>query len=108
MISPLEDGPDDSSRKLLHSYDVEKHAEEKQRAEVDKLSALPPSNVDSERMVSTKQKFVALLGYFLCNVGLTVYNKAVLGKVRCQAFLQISCIRGRYANILSSSRFLGF
>ncbi|KAK5942279.1 hypothetical protein PMZ80_004842 [Knufia obscura] len=80
MISPLEDVSDDSSRKLLHSYDVEKHAEEKQRAEVDKLSALPSCNVDSEPMVSTKQKLVALLGYFLCNIGLTVYNKAVLGK----------------------------
>jgi len=32
-------------------------------------------------MVPTRKKLVALLGYFLCNIGLTLYNKAVLGKV---------------------------
>lgn len=46
-----------------------------------------------ERTVSTKKKFFALLGYFVCNVGLTLYNKAVLGKVRvavCNDFFPLT------------------
>lgn len=45
------------------------------------------SSVVYERTVSTKKKFLALLEYFVCNVGLTLYNKAVLGKAsdgRCR------------------------
>lgn len=47
----------------------------------EKLQRLPRSSVIYEQTVSTKKKLLALLGYFVCNVGLTVYNKAVLGKV---------------------------
>lgn len=34
-----------------------------------------------DRSVSMQRKLIALLGYFVCNVGLTIYNKAILGKV---------------------------
>ena len=35
----------------------------------------------SEYRVSTTTKFAYLAVYFLCNVSLTIWNKAVLGKV---------------------------
>ena len=34
-----------------------------------------------ENTVPTRTKYIALGIYFLCNVGLTLYNKAVLGSV---------------------------
>jgi hypothetical protein len=37
--------------------------------------------LDSEYSVPAATKFAYLSVYFLCNVGLTIYNKAVLGKV---------------------------
>lgn len=37
--------------------------------------------LDSEYRVPTTKKFAYLAVYFLCNVSLTIYNKAVLGKV---------------------------
>ena len=39
----------------------------------------PPQN--HEDTVSTKKKLIALAGYFVCNIGLTIYNKAILGSV---------------------------
>ena len=44
---------------------------------------LPPPALpdDDEYTVSTRKKLLALAGYFFCNVGLTIYNKAVLGSV---------------------------
>lgn len=34
-----------------------------------------------EDTVSTNKKLWYLLGYFICNIGLTLYNKAILGSV---------------------------
>jgi hypothetical protein len=45
-------------------------------------SPAPKVRVDTEYNVSTGRKFAFLSVYFLCNVALTIYNKAVLGKVR--------------------------
>lgn len=46
-----------------------------------KLKDRGPSSLLYERTISTRKKSLSLLGYFVCNVGLTLYNKAVLGKV---------------------------
>lgn len=43
------------------------------------LSGSP--KLESEYSVPLTTKFAYLSVYFLCNVGLTIYNKAVLGKV---------------------------
>jgi hypothetical protein len=45
-------------------------------------SPAPKARVDTEYNVSTGRKFAYLSVYFLCNIALTIYNKAVLGKVR--------------------------
>lgn len=45
--------------------------------------------LDSEYSVPATTKFAYLSVYFLCNVGLTIYNKAVLGKVCCSPLLPI-------------------
>lgn len=50
--------------------------------------------LDSEYSVPAATKFAYLSVYFLCNVGLTIYNKAVLGKV-CYLFffyLRVYCL----------------
>lgn len=50
--------------------------------DVEKGHLPPPAlPVDDEYTVSTRKKLLALAGYFFCNVGLTIYNKAVLGSV---------------------------
>ena len=41
--------------------------------------APPPQN--HEDTVAIRDKLIALAGYFLCNIGLTIYNKAILGSV---------------------------
>ena len=41
----------------------------------------PPPTQNHEDTVSTKKKLIALAGYFVCNIGLTIYNKAILGSV---------------------------
>ena len=38
-----------------------------------------------EHTVSTRRKLLALLGYFICNIGLTLYNKTVFGFVSLSA-----------------------
>ena len=43
--------------------------------------AEPGAKVALEYTVPTTKKLMALGVYFLCNVGLTLYNKAVLGSV---------------------------
>ena len=48
--------------------------------DVEKASTTPPT-INHEHTVSTRRKLLALAGYFFCNVGLTIYNKAVLGSV---------------------------
>lgn len=40
-----------------------------------------PPLIDSEYRVSTSKKLAALAAYFCLNLGLTLYNKAVLGQV---------------------------
>ncbi|RYP02281.1 hypothetical protein DL764_005847 [Monosporascus ibericus] len=42
--------------------------------------ATPPQN--HEDTVSTRKKLIYLAGYFVCNIGLTIYNKAILGSFR--------------------------
>ncbi|KIV88873.1 hypothetical protein PV10_08506 [Exophiala mesophila] len=42
--------------------------------------APPPQN--HEDTVAIRDKLIALAGYFLCNIGLTIYNKAILGSFR--------------------------
>ena len=56
-----------------------------QQVDVEK-APLPPPPISHEHTVSTRKKLVALFGYFVCNVGLTLYNKAVLGSVRFTGF----------------------
>lgn len=41
-----------------------------------------PPLVDPEYRVSTSKKLAALAAYFSLNLGLTLYNKAVLGQVQ--------------------------
>jgi len=43
-----------------------------------------------EHTVSTRRKLLALLGYFICNIGLTLYNKTVFGFVSLSA-LTLPC-----------------
>ena len=51
--------------------------------DVEKGHVPPPAlPVGDEHSVSARKKLIALAGYFFCNVGLTIYNKAVLGPVR--------------------------
>jgi len=45
-------------------------------------SPAPTVRVDTEYNVSTGRKFAYLSVYFMCNIALTIYNKAVLGKVK--------------------------
>ena len=46
---------------------------------------------DAEYSIPTRTKLAYLSVYFLCNVLLTIYNKAVLGKVRKVFLLLESC-----------------
>ncbi|KAH9904397.1 triose-phosphate transporter family-domain-containing protein [Xylariomycetidae sp. FL2044] len=39
-------------------------------------------SVNHEDTVSLQKKLGALAGYFMCNIGLTIYNKAILGSFR--------------------------
>jgi hypothetical protein len=39
------------------------------------------SSQPHEDTVSTNKKLAYLAGYFICNIGLTLYNKAILGSV---------------------------
>jgi len=47
------------------------------------------SGTETEYRIPTGTKLAYLGVYFLLNVSLTIYNKAVLGKA-CQAFIHIS------------------
>lgn len=48
-----------------------------------------------EDTVSTHKKLIYLAGYFLCNIGLTLYNKAILGSVSVAPSRFASAIRNR-------------
>lgn len=63
-----EDGQKEDRDVLLSPY-VEKEGRETE------------PKIALEYTVPTTQKLMALGIYFLCNVGLTLYNKAVLGSV---------------------------
>jgi len=54
---------------------------EAQIAAKEKPSHYSVAGVDSEYNTTTRTKFAYLGVYFLCNISLTIYNKAVLGKV---------------------------
>lgn len=41
-----------------------------------------PAPINHEYTVPLRTKLIALAGYFLCNIGLTIYNKAILGSFR--------------------------
>lgn len=73
-------------REPLNRQDVEQQIGELRVLEDDEKQIVPPTPTapEHEHTVPIRKKLVALLGYFLCNVGLTLYNKAVLGKV-CQS-----------------------
>lgn len=70
----------DGSESLLgkHRADVEAQGD----ASGDEASEKIGAPVPTEYRVSTKRKLTYLATYFLFNLGLTIYNKAVLGKVR--------------------------
>lgn len=65
---------DDSEQKAFIATDVEKG----QASEPALLQASPQHHEDT---VSTNKKLWYLAGYFICNIGLTLYNKAILGSV---------------------------
>lgn len=65
----------DSDRAGLLAQDVEKG----------QASQVTPPTQHHEDTVSTQKKLIYLAGYFLCNIGLTLYNKAILGSVSFQA-----------------------
>ncbi|RYO77170.1 hypothetical protein DL762_009438 [Monosporascus cannonballus] len=50
-----------------------------EKGAVQPTPAAPPQN--HEDTVSTKKKLIYLAGYFICNIGLTIYNKAILGSL---------------------------
>lgn len=79
-------------REPLNRQHVEQQIEEGRVLEDDEKPIVPPTPTaaEHEHMVPTRKKLVALLGYFLCNVGLTLYNKAVLGKVCQSSMLNLS------------------
>ncbi|ETN43807.1 uncharacterized protein HMPREF1541_11131 [Cyphellophora europaea CBS 101466] len=62
---------DDREQAGLLAQDVEKGQE-----------AITPPSQHHEDTVSTNKKLVYLFGYFLCNIGLTLYNKAILGSFK--------------------------
>lgn len=88
MAEPFEkDLLDDSSSDSIDVKDIERanlltsdndHDVEKTTTQV----SSPPSDHRHEHTVPLQRKLLYLLGYFLCNVGLTIYNKAVLGSFK--------------------------
>ena len=61
---------------MFRSVESQLHEEEKDLFE--------PVTAASEYLVSTRTKMLHLSAYFMFNLTLTIYNKAVLGKV-CQS-----------------------
>jgi len=81
----------DIEREPLNRQDVEQQLEGHVLEDDEKPIVSPtPTAPEHEHTVPTRKKLVALLGYFLCNVGLTLYNKAVLGKVCHFSMLKLS------------------
>jgi hypothetical protein len=64
----IDDAPEGSG---LLSQDPEKQS-----------TSISHSSQPHEDTVSTNKKLAYLAGYFICNIGLTLYNKAILGSVR--------------------------
>ena len=57
-------------------YDLEQNPTEENTAQCS------TTQFDLEYRIPTGTKLAYLSVYFLCNISLTIYNKAVLGKVR--------------------------
>lgn len=73
---------DDSESKLsLDANDSDRAGLLAQDVEKGQASQVTPPTQHHEDTVSTQKKLVYLAGYFLCNIGLTLYNKAILGSV---------------------------
>jgi hypothetical protein len=66
--------------------DLEGQAKDEKRGNL----GSPTPSIDSEYHVPAARKFAFLGVYFLCNVSLTIYNKAVLGKVFSSLLPRIS------------------
>lgn len=81
----------DSSRLSLDSINaLEKDNLLDQDVEAQKFyETKPVQPVNHEDTIATRKKLIALAGYFVCNIGLTIYNKAVLGSVRPQWWLHV-------------------
>jgi len=77
------DSSDSSSRPSLDGVDaLEKDNLLNQDVEAQKFYEPKPAQpINHEDTVATRKKLIALAGYFICNIGLTIYNKAVLGSV---------------------------
>jgi len=78
------DSSDSSSRPSLDGVDaLEKDNLLNQDVEAQKFYEPKPAQpINHEDTVATRKKLIALAGYFVCNIGLTIYNKAVLGSFR--------------------------
>ncbi|KAJ1333008.1 solute carrier family 35 member E3 [Microdochium nivale] len=74
----------DSSRLSLDSINaLEKDNLLDQDVEAQKFyETKPVQPVNHEDTIATRKKLIALAGYFVCNIGLTIYNKAVLGSFK--------------------------
>jgi hypothetical protein len=69
------------SRQSYDANDTEQAGLLTEDVEKGQDSSLSPLTPHHEDTVSTNKKLVYLAGYFLCNIGLTLYNKAILGSV---------------------------
>jgi hypothetical protein len=65
---------------LLEGYDYAQDDPESNRQQESQPARLPPG-VDAEYDVPTRTKFIFLGIYLAFNLGLTLYNKSVLGNV---------------------------
>jgi hypothetical protein len=71
---------DSHTNSLLEGHDYAQDDLESQHQQESQPARLPPG-VDSEYDVPTRTKFIFLGIYLAFNLGLTLYNKSVLGKV---------------------------
>jgi hypothetical protein len=74
------DEHDSETAKLLNG-DAARELEDLDYLEKGEIAAPAPAPQNHEDTVPTRTKLIALAGYFLCNIGLTMYNKAILGSV---------------------------
>ncbi|KAH7031652.1 triose-phosphate transporter family-domain-containing protein [Microdochium trichocladiopsis] len=74
----------ESSRPSLDGIDaLEKDNLLDQDVEAQKFHEQKPAQpINHEDTIATRKKLIALAGYFVCNIGLTIYNKAILGSFK--------------------------